>query len=43
MGYVFDRDILMTLACLEAVLLELGYRAEPGKAVQSASQLLATR
>lgn len=43
MGYVFDRDILMTLACLEAALLELGYKTEPGKAVQAASQLLAAR
>jgi aspartate aminotransferase-like enzyme len=43
MGYVFDRDILMTLACLEAALLELGHKTEPGKAVQAASQLLATR
>ncbi len=25
MGYVFERDVLMTLACLEAVLAELGY------------------
>jgi len=43
MGYVSDRDILMTLACLEATLTQLGYHTEPGKAMQAAAQLLAAR
>lgn len=41
MGYVFERDVLMTLASLEATLIELGYKVEPGKATRSASELLA--
>lgn len=41
MGYVFERDVLMTLASLEATLIELGHKVEPGKAVRSASDLLA--
>lgn len=36
MGYVFERDILMTLAALEAVLLDLGHRVEKGAAVAGA-------
>lgn len=37
MGYVFERDILMTLAALEAVLTDLGYACPPGKAIAAAS------
>lgn len=40
MGYVFERDILMTLSCLEAVLLELGHKCESGRAVTEASLAL---
>ncbi len=36
MGYVFERDILMTLASLEAVLLELGHKCQKGEAVKAA-------
>ncbi len=36
MGYVFERDILMTLAALEAVLIELGHSCREGKAVEAA-------
>lgn len=36
MGYVFERDILMTLAALESALTELGYPCPPGKAVSEA-------
>jgi aspartate aminotransferase-like enzyme len=36
MGYVFERDILMTLASLEAVLLELGHKCQKGAAVTAA-------
>jgi aspartate aminotransferase-like enzyme len=36
MGYVFERDILMTLASLEAVLLELGHKCKKGSAVSAA-------
>jgi aspartate aminotransferase-like enzyme len=36
MGYVFERDILMTLASLESVLIDLGYKTKPGVAVQAA-------
>jgi aspartate aminotransferase-like enzyme len=43
MGYVFERDVLMTLSCLEATLVELGHKVEPGKAVRTASELLAAR
>ncbi|CAN5632437.1 alanine--glyoxylate aminotransferase family protein [soil metagenome] len=42
MGYAFERDVLMTLASLEATLIELGHKVEPGKAIRSASELLAT-
>jgi aspartate aminotransferase-like enzyme len=40
MGYVFERDILMTLACLESVLTELGYACPPGKAISAAVAVL---
>ena len=36
MGYVFDRDILMTLAALESVLTDLGHKVEKGAAVAGA-------
>lgn len=41
MGYVFERDILMTLASLEVVLSELGYKSEKGKAAGVAAAILA--
>ncbi|HEY9784903.1 MAG TPA: alanine--glyoxylate aminotransferase family protein [Candidatus Obscuribacterales bacterium] len=41
MGYVFDRDILMTLASLEAVLKTLGYDTRRGQAVEAATQAMA--
>jgi aspartate aminotransferase-like enzyme len=40
MGYVFDRDVLMTLASLECVLTDLGYACPPGKAIAEASAVL---
>jgi aspartate aminotransferase-like enzyme len=40
MGYVFERDILMTLASLEASLTELGYRCPSGIGVGSALAVL---
>jgi aspartate aminotransferase-like enzyme len=40
MGYVFERDVLMTLAALEASLLELGYRCPSGIGVGSALAVL---
>jgi aspartate aminotransferase-like enzyme len=36
MGYIFERDILMTLACLEAVLKDAGYHCPSGIGVGSA-------
>lgn len=42
MGYVFDRDILMTLAALEACLTELGVRCPSGIAVGSALAVINT-
>jgi len=41
MGYVFDRDILTTLAALESSLMELGYRCPSGIGVGSALAVLA--
>ncbi len=41
MGYVFDRDILMTLAALEAVLQGLGHKCTPGLATKTAAATLA--
>jgi aspartate aminotransferase-like enzyme len=41
MGYVFERDILMTLAALEASLTELGHRCPSGIGVGSALAVLA--
>lgn len=43
MGYVFERDILMTLASLESVLRKLGHEVKPGKAVEAASSAFAVR
>lgn len=43
MGYVFERDILMTLAALESVLRKLGHEVKPGKAVEAASSAFAVR
>jgi aspartate aminotransferase-like enzyme len=40
MGYVFERDILMTLAALEACLTELGYKCPSGIGVGSAMAVL---
>lgn len=40
MGYVFERDVLMTLAALEATLTELGYRCPAGIGVGSALAVL---
>lgn len=42
MGYVFERDILMTLSALEACLTELGYRCPSGIGVGSALAVLST-
>lgn len=36
MGYVFERDILMTLGALESVLVELGHSCREGKAIEAA-------
>jgi aspartate aminotransferase-like enzyme len=36
MGYVFERDILMTLSALKSVLQSLGYKCEAKKAVSEA-------
>ncbi len=36
MGYVFERDILMTLASLETALRELGHKCASGEAVEAA-------
>lgn len=41
MGYVFERDVLMTLAALEAVLTDLGYDCRKGAAVGNAVALMA--
>lgn len=43
MGYVFERDILMTLSALEASLTELGHRCPSGIGVGSALAALATQ
>jgi aspartate aminotransferase-like enzyme len=40
MGFVFERDILMTLAALEASLTELGYKCPSGIGVGSALAVL---
>lgn len=43
MGNVFERDILMTLSALEAVLTNLGYSCPAGKAVSAAIEQLSQR
>lgn len=36
LGYIFERDVLMTLASLEVVLTDLGHAVTPGAAVAAA-------
>jgi len=36
MGYVFERDVHMTLACLQSVLVDLGFKPTPGAPAQAA-------
>jgi aspartate aminotransferase-like enzyme len=40
MGAVSEREILMTLACLEATLQEMGYACEAGAAVRAVEEAL---
>ena len=40
LGFVGDRDILMTIACLEATLLELGHDLEPKSGVKAAAAVV---
>jgi aspartate aminotransferase-like enzyme len=40
MGYVFDRDILMTLSALEVVLSDLGHKCKTGAAASAAGAVL---
>jgi len=40
LGYVDERDVLMTLAALEITLLKLGHTCQVGAAVAAASQVL---
>ena len=40
LGFISDRDILMTVACLEATLIELGYSFEPKAGVKAAAAAL---
>ncbi len=39
LGYIAPRDVLMTLAALEQVLLQLGYPLTPGAAVAAAEEV----
>ena len=41
MGYIDQFDILAALAGVELVLLEMGYRLEPGQGVAAAQKVLA--
>ena len=41
MGYIDQFDILAALAGVELVLLEMGYRVEPGRGVAAAQKVLA--
>ena len=41
MGYIDQFDVLAALSALELVLLEMGYRVEPGRGVAAAQQVLA--
>jgi aspartate aminotransferase-like enzyme len=43
MGYIDQFDILAALSALELVLLELGYRLEPGAGVAAAQRVLASK
>ncbi|HEY9715493.1 MAG TPA: alanine--glyoxylate aminotransferase family protein [Chroococcales cyanobacterium] len=43
MGYVFERDILMTLGSLESVLIELGHKCNKGAAIGEAAAVLSGR
>jgi aspartate aminotransferase-like enzyme len=40
LGYVDERDVLMTLAALEMTLLKLGHTCEAGAAVAAASHVV---
>lgn len=39
MGYVSERDIIMTLSAVEMALIESGFGVEPGKAVRAAEEV----
>ena len=41
LGFISDRDVMMTLACLEATLTELGHDFEPKSGVKAAAAALA--
>lgn len=41
LGFISDRDVMMTVACLEATLTELGHNFEPKAGVQAAAAALA--
>jgi Serine-pyruvate aminotransferase/archaeal aspartate aminotransferase len=41
MGYIDQFDVLTALAGVELVLLEMGYKVEPGKGVAAAQRMLA--
>ena len=41
MGYIDQFDVLAALAGVELVLLEMGYRLEPGRGVAAAQRVLA--
>jgi aspartate aminotransferase-like enzyme len=43
LGYQSERDVLMTLAALEAVLKSLGHKVSPGAAVCAAQDVMAGR
>ena len=40
LGFVSDRDLMMTIACLEATLIELGHDFEPKSGVKAAAALV---
>ena len=40
LGFISDRDILMTISCLEATLTELGHDFEPKSGVKAATAAL---
>ena len=41
LGFISDRDVLMTISCLEATLTELGHDFEPKSGVKAAAAALA--